>query len=912
MDAALRTDILTRLKADYAFKQAGSFLREGKCPACGKKTLWVGTETPWTVRCDRQDKCGHEFTVKDAFPDLFDNWSARHIQTQQAPHAAADAYLRDGRGLNTARLSGAYTQELYRDRATGETSATVRFPVPAYGDSKPGWWERIIDRPWRFGKKKANFPYGWQYGGLAWHHPDLSLNEIAAAREVWLAEGVFDACALNEAFARTGRNAIAVASLSTSNFAGGFLEALAEAVGTKASRPTLVFAYDTGPAGTAALRKHTGLARDAGWRALAAQPTPDGEGSKQDWNDLWQARSLGSEDIETALGNGAITIAPSAKEKAFLLWKRHKRSGFPLTFNGRTFWASVPTGRLNQKMEETSPEATHESREDRAERMEQAVQEVLEVQEIANCTFRALYFERDLDLDESSYFLQVDFPGRQDRVKANFAGAALAGGGDFKKRLISVAPGAIYTGDTNHLDAIMRTQLTAIRTVEALHFTGYSIEHGAWVLGDIAVQNGRVLERNAEDYFELGKLGIKLRGTSRLLTINWEREINLDTEWWGDFYTAFGPRGLVTLAYWFATLFAEQIRAWQKSFHFLELSGEAGTGKSTLLMFLWKLLGRGDDYEGFDPAKATSAAIARNLARVANLPVVMTEGDRTQDQPHSKRFDWEELKSLYNGQSSRARGKANGGLETFEPKFRGSLVIGQNRPVEASPPVLERILGLHFDKSGFSTTTKIAAERIERMALEDVSGWIIEMTRREAQIMETYRAAFAHHEARLLEHPEVRNYRLAKVHAQTAGMLDALAEAMPCITPGQVEAAHHLITRACVDRHAIIDADHPVVRAFWELFDHVHEADLAKGDRGLNHSRRADTIAISLAEVEQAIARAQLRLPAPMLELQKLLTSSKSRKFLRKGTVNSRFEKSIHCWQFADGPTQSTTERKDA
>ncbi|TRR33085.1 bifunctional DNA primase/helicase, partial [Salmonella enterica subsp. enterica serovar Panama] len=97
------------------------------------------------------------------------------------------------------------------------------------------------------------------------------------------------------------------------------------------------------------------------------------------------------------------------------------------------------------------------------------------------------------------------------------------------------------------------------------------------------------------------------------------------TGWIDDIWTAFGEKGYVALAFWLGSLFAEQIRERDKSFPFLEIVGEPGTGKSTLIEFLWKLAGR-EEYEGFDPSKSTAAARGRNFAQVSNLPVVLIEG----------------------------------------------------------------------------------------------------------------------------------------------------------------------------------------------------------------------------------------------------------------------------------------------
>jgi len=73
--------------------------------------------------------------------------------------------------------------------------------------------------------------------------------------------------------------------------------------------------------------------------------------------------------------------------------------------------------------------------------------------------------------------------------------------------------------------------------------------------------------------------------------------------------------------------------------------GEAGAGKTTLLNLLRKLLGR-PGYEGFDPMKSTKTGRSRLMAQVAGMPVVYLEADRhSDDKPHTKTFEWDELKT---------------------------------------------------------------------------------------------------------------------------------------------------------------------------------------------------------------------------------------------------------------------------
>jgi len=49
MNPALHAELLPRLMSDFSFKIAGEFLRQGKCPACGKRELYTNREKPWVL-----------------------------------------------------------------------------------------------------------------------------------------------------------------------------------------------------------------------------------------------------------------------------------------------------------------------------------------------------------------------------------------------------------------------------------------------------------------------------------------------------------------------------------------------------------------------------------------------------------------------------------------------------------------------------------------------------------------------------------------------------------------------------------------------------------------------------------------------------------------------------------------------
>ncbi|MET1080286.1 MAG: toprim domain-containing protein [Pseudomonas sp.] len=932
MQDRLLDQVLQRLKADYDLKPAtGQWLRRGTCPACNKKELYTHAEHPWIVRCGRQAKCGSEWHVKDLYGDLFDDWSAQAPATEQQPTATARAYLEFARGFRLELIEGWYSQEQYWSREANAGSATVRFELDGNG-----YWERLIDSPHRFGKQKARFKPGYSYRGKWWCPPSL---DLAAVSELWLVEGIFDAIALMH------HGIAAVSVMSSNGFPEEKLKELARQRG--GILPTLVWALDNEPGAHRYTKRWVKQARELEYTCEAAQ-IPLRNGRKTDWNDLhqrWQfiddtasRADRVAADLKEARHHGALLIAEDAAEKALLMYDWRKRSEFHFEFDSRLYWFRLDIEKFNKAMQELEGSDDHDDQQlNERQKREKALQQCGNVAEIANCYPEALYYQRNDVTDEAWYYLRVDFPHDAGSVKNTFTSTQLAAASEFKKRLLGMAAGAMFTGSGQQLEKIMKDQLYAIKTVSTIDYVGYSKEYGCYVYGDVAVRNGAVCEVNEEDYFEFGKQ-LRLKTLQKGIAIRLQRDAKTyRDEWLPLLWTCFGAQGVVALTFWFGSLFCEQIRARYQSFPFLEATGEAGAGKTTLLNLLWKLLGR-EGYEGFDPMKSTKAGRSRLMGQVSGMPVVFLEADRHgDDKSHAKAFEWDELKDFFGGGTLATKGVKTAGNETYEPPFRGTIAISQNAAVVAHEAIMTRICKLHFMRPTVTPESRVAADRLNALEGEHLSHFLLRAVKQEAPVLELFSQRMPEHEATLRKlHThcfecgaeylkdqgceacgnQLRGYirveRISKNHAQLLALLDCLRLVVP-LSDVQISTTRRQIIAMAIERQGSISADHPQVAEFWEVYDFLEGI---TEDPLVNHSCNPEIIALNLNDFVEKAAEHRQKL-AEIGVLRELLKESRSHPFIAAnvGTCSkirgiqaarslmSKPATTVKCWHFKDPNT---------
>ncbi len=639
---------------------------------------------------------------------------------------------------------------------------------------------------------------------------------------------------------------------------------------------------------------------------------------KVDWNDLHQRWAFieGDDkraeqierDLKEARYHGSLLLAESAAEKGALMYEWRERHEFHFAFENRLYWFKMDIDKFNKAMQglEDSERQEDQLLNDR-QRRDKALRQCGAVVEIANCYPQALYFQRNEVTDESWYYFRVDFPHDEPTVRNTFTGGQVAAASEFKKRLLGMAAGAVFTGTGAQLDRIMRDQLYGLKTVKTIDYIGYSKEHSCYVFGDLAVRGGVLEQANKEDYFEFKQLRLKTLQKSIRLEIARTDE-GYRAEWLDWLWTCFGTQGIVALAFWFGSLFAEQIRDEYQSFPFLEVTGEAGAGKSTLLMFLWKLFGRPDE-EGKDPSKMSKAGLRRWMGQVSGMPLVLLEADRSDnDRGAAKAYDWDELKPLFNGGTLGVTGVKTAGNETYEPPFRGTIVISQNATVMASEAILTRIVKLHFVRPEVTAASRAAADNLNHLSAMDVSHFLLMAARAEGKVLETFRAQVKVHEQALRELKEIRIERIIKNHAQLLALVDCLRLIIP-LTDRQHAGAQRELVAMALARQTAVNADPAEVAEFWEAFDYLQGL---SEDPVVDHSKKPDVIAVNLNEFCERAAEHRQKI-ADIGTLRTLLPNSRSRKYLthNKGVdsaVRAAFNRrnnqltqrgtTVKCWIF--------------
>ncbi|WP_176013078.1 toprim domain-containing protein [Victivallis sp. Marseille-Q1083] len=868
-----------RLLDDQRFNlKSGQPLRNGMCRECGKKKCFITPEKFFFVKCGSGIWGGSKPAGKLS-PDFFLIFSRLYGGDNR--DAVADGYMCFDRGFSSDIIKGMYQQGARHIR--GKWYETVRVQL---WDGH--YWERLIDADAVDANegRKAMFSNGsaGAIKGRAWIPPGM---EICRDDRIIITEGIFKSMAWLHVKDETGKPYKSITGMSAGNIP-------VKTIKEHADKNILwVLALDNDTAGHENAEKFVQIMTDLKQRYLVAFPRRKGE----DWDDLFRKGALGPKMYQESVWRGRVDMAKSRVEKAAWIFARERSGYFLFDFDCRLF---------SCKMNSDTSGFTNglDGRFDIPLEIGAFREVVDDIDEIANTTPEFLYFERDSVTGAQEYFFRAPLRryGRIENETIALDGSVLASPDTFSKTLMSLTSGRYFDGKKVDL-AILKDRWFNYGTtyVRSLPFVGYDKSTGVYVFHDWACHNGRILAKNENDFFEAGKHSLKVKtpkGQERNEMNSYMKPGAFTPDWLTDYQGAFSWNGMVVLAWWLGTLFAEQIRAEFGYWPVMEVTGEQGTGKTQMIEFLWRCCGR-SEYEGFDPSKSTLVGRSRTFQQVANLPVVLLEGDRES----GKTWDYNEIKMLYNGRYGRAIGVKTSGNETIEGVFRGGVMIAQNATVATeSDAVLARIVHVHCTKEHFTPEGEQMALRLNRMPTADLCGFIGAAVTNERRLLRSFRANFEKLDGEWLANHDIQN-RIVHNHAMVAAWLHTLPELFGNRMRGDwLDYLTSYLWSRAQDRQARCAADHPLLAQFWEQYEFIQTAQLEAGStkNQLNHSKTPGEIAINLQHFQNLALNYRLEM-LPLNELKRLFPIGKRYRLIANKPVNSAIRpgQSVRCYVFS-------------
>ncbi|QGM42530.1 hypothetical protein KRP1_22900 [Pseudomonas aeruginosa] len=227
-------------------------------------------------------------------------------------------------------------------------------------------------------------------------------------------------------------------------------------------------------------------------------------------------------------------------------------------------------------------------------------------------------------------------------------------------------------------------------------------------------------------------------------------------------------------------------------------------------------------------------------------------------------------------------GQKTAGNETYEPPFRGTLVMSQNATVQASEAIMTRIVKLHFIRPEITRESQAAADNLNHLGVLEVSHFLLMAIRSEARVLECFRERLKVHSATLRGLKQIRIERLILNHAQMMALVDALRLVVP-LSEHQLACAQQTLMTMALERQDAVNADAPEVAEFWEVYDYLENL---SEEPVLNHSKNPGTIAINLNEFVKLAADHRQKV-ADAATLRDLLKESRRHKFIEYKAVDS-------------------------
>ena len=643
----------------------GKSIEKIECPQCREKKGYSYVDNPFAIYCNRQDKCKAITRMEELEPDLFSNFVERYPSTKENPNASVEAYL-SSRRLQLNQLN--YQQQTwieYEKKADGRWQEIWRCEAVAIRCdwTEDCWWLRLINPPKNIKDKNRWTGKDRGYQGQAW----INRKQIDSSAELWLTEAIFDTVSLEQAGIQSA------CCFSCSHIPTEFLASLEK------SQP-IVIALDgdtAGEDGTHSLLQW--LEENEFTNVTAAQPP-----RCLDWNDALR-RGLLEEDkiaetLEKAKWRGRLLTSKNVAEYRETYEEQyHGNDGHYhglLEFRGATYHCTTKSeGSGDNRQPVPLTELLLNARIERA--------------------FTRIKEERRFNAEHKDFIKITKAGSKQSRI-IELAAGELVNGSKLKEALKAKANVLLLENLPKFINAIAtkleRDKAPNVRQVERL---GYDEQSKCYTFKNFLYdENGERHQVNAEGFFE--KQGLVCETDEDLIeqfeAVDLKAVIKLIRQ-------VYGNRGLMTLAFYVATLFKSEFLQRKGAFPYLSVSGLKGSGKTTLIDFcnhaffqLWT---------GINASRSsTFKGLSRMLYHRHSLVIPYNESNG-----EVIGLDENQLLTGYHGGSLYVRAALSNDSSIINLPFNASLVFVQNIEPFSIGAVKERVISLRFQNAAEGAVT---------------------------------------------------------------------------------------------------------------------------------------------------------------------------------------------------------------
>jgi hypothetical protein len=847
-DSDLKQVLIDELTGRGGFA-TGNNIRKIECPECGKREGYSFVDKPFTIHCPRKNECGVKTSVKALRPDLFTNWSKRYPATAANPNATAEQYLKS-RALDPSQFE--FEQATWREG--NQTFTTIAF--------KCSWttrrWHRLVEKT----KDKTRWDKGNgpAYQGHAW-----TTGEIDETKELWIVEGILEALSVQQ-----GLGIQAAATFSATHIPEKFYEEL---------QPTqpLVIALNSDAAGISGTHKNLAKLKELEFTNVKAIQTPRGT----DLNDLLFHGDFSEENREETLKRlswrGKLLLAETIEEYRRAYEQEYTgKDGFYhglLEFKGATYHCSTKVeGRGDDKLTVSVTEKVVDATIKRA--------------------FTRINEERQFNA-EHRYFLKVNPIGRPERI-IELTAAELVTANQARIAFKSKADVLLLDTKPEVMNALItrleRQKAPNVRLVDRL---GYDEKSGCYVFGNFLYDpEGKRHQANSEGFF--AEHGLVCQTNEDLIDryeqIDLKHVIRL-------LRRIYGNQGLMVLAFYVVTLLKHEVLQRNKAFPYQSLSGEKGSGKTTLIDFLNQAFFQ--LWQGVSASRSsTYKGLSRMLYHRHSLVVPYNESNAD-----LIGLDENQLLTGYHGGSLYTRAAQTNDSSVINLPFDASLVFVQNLEPFSIGAVKERVISLRFKNAaegGVSDDSREAIKELNALSTTQRAGIGHRIFSDLKSIQQKIFADLNGLEAYLTN--EVESPRVAFTHALLMSACQALLTSADFDFEEikEMKLAEDMIDLAKKkDRQT--GGENDVANAFFENFEELRTVGVEKNDDRVYLNEKEHYLAdqdhywIRLSQVERVMRLVGYNVPPNLSRKLKEADGRFVGQTQRRGWNSNKQER---CWQF--------------